>query len=265
MTTTRPAATTTVVSVHSFRGGTGKSNTTANVAAVLAGRGMRVGVVDLDILSPGIHVLFGVDQDGLRRHLDGYLWGEYPLTEAAREVTPPGVAGRIWLVASSVAPHDIARIMAEGYDVGLLGDGVRGLAAELDLDVLLLDTHPGLNEETLLSIAMSDALAIVLRPDHQDYEGTHVTVSVARKLAVPRTVLVVNKSPESFDAAEVADRVAAAYDTPVAAVVPHSEELMVLSSGGLFALRHPTHPVTALYGRLADRLLDVPAVAAGRA
>lgn len=125
--------------------------------------------------------------------------------------------------------------------------------------MLLLDTHPGLNEETLLSIAMSDALVIVLRPDHQDYEGTHVTVSVARKLAVPRTVLVVNKTPESFDAAEVARRVSAVYDTPVAAVVPHSEELMVLSSSGIFVLHHPDHPVAALYARLADRLVDAPA------
>jgi septum site-determining protein MinD len=257
---TRPA--TTVASVHSFRGGTGKSNTTANVAAVLAGRGLRVGVIDLDILSPGIHVLFGVDRP--EQHLGGFLWGRYPLRAAAREVTPPGVAGRIWLVPSSVAPHDIARIMAEGYDVGLLGDGVRELAAELELDVLLLDTHPGLNEETLLSIAMSDVLAIVLRPDHQDYEGTHVTVSVARKLAVPRTVLVVNKTPESFDAAEVAQRVAAVYDTPVAAVVPHSEELMVLSSGGIFVLHHPGHPVATLYARLADSLVETPVGTVGR-
>ncbi len=50
-----------IVSVHSFRGGTGKSNTTANVAAILASLGQRVGVVDTDIQSPGIHVLFGFD------------------------------------------------------------------------------------------------------------------------------------------------------------------------------------------------------------
>jgi MinD-like ATPase involved in chromosome partitioning or flagellar assembly len=32
----------TIVSIHSFRGGTGKSNTTANVARILAGQGRRV-------------------------------------------------------------------------------------------------------------------------------------------------------------------------------------------------------------------------------
>jgi septum site-determining protein MinD len=43
-----------IISVHSFRGGTGKSNTTANIAALLAMDGARVGVVDTDIaISPG--------------------------------------------------------------------------------------------------------------------------------------------------------------------------------------------------------------------
>jgi septum site-determining protein MinD len=45
----------TIVSVHSFRGGTGKSNTTANISGVLASQGKRVGVIDGDIQSPGIH------------------------------------------------------------------------------------------------------------------------------------------------------------------------------------------------------------------
>ena len=50
-----------IISIHSFRGGTGKSNTTANVTAHLALQGLRVGVIDTDIQSPGIHVLFGMN------------------------------------------------------------------------------------------------------------------------------------------------------------------------------------------------------------
>src|SRR5262245_53203 len=49
-----------IIAIHSFRGGTGKSNTTANIAALLAADGRRVGVIDTDIQSPGIHVLFGL-------------------------------------------------------------------------------------------------------------------------------------------------------------------------------------------------------------
>lgn len=63
-------------------------------------------------------------------------------------------------------------MLREGYDVGLLNDGFQSLIEELNLDVLRIDTHPGLNEETLLSIAISDTLLIILRPDQQDYQGT---------------------------------------------------------------------------------------------
>jgi len=247
-----------VVSVHSFRGGTGKSNTTANVATILAAEGRQVGVVDLDIQSPGIHVIFGFDQDrSMRRSLNDYLWGDCELRDAAHDVTPSSngeLAGRVWLVPSSMRPADIARVMQEGYDVNRLNEGFRRLVADLSLDVLLLDTHPGINEETLLSIAMSNALVIVLRPDQQDYEGTHVTVAVARKLDVPRMLLVVNKAPDAFDPAEVRRKVEEAYGCAVAAVLPHSDDLMVLSSSGVFALRHPDHPLTGLYRDVAAQL-----------
>lgn len=247
-----------LISVHSFRGGTGKSNTTANVATLLAAEGRQVGVVDLDIQSPGIHVIFGFDQDQAMRHsLNDYLWGECELREAAHDVTPEangGLAGRVWLVPSSMRPGDIARVMHEGYDVNRLNEGFRKLIDDLSLDVLLLDTHPGINEETLLSIAMSNVLAIVLRPDQQDYQGTRVTVAVAKKLGVPRTLLVVNKAPDVFDPNEIRAKVEEAYGCPVAAVLPHSDDLMVLASEGVFSLRYPDHPLTSLYRDVAAQL-----------
>jgi MinD-like ATPase involved in chromosome partitioning or flagellar assembly len=227
------------------------------VAALLAAEGQRVGVVDTDIQSPGIHTLFGLHQEAVRYPLNQYLWGACEITHTAHDMTASldaGLRGRLYVVPSSMKANDIARVMRDGYDVGLLNEGFRQLVKELSLDVLLLDTHPGLNEETLLSIAMSSTLAIVLRPDHQDYEGTSVTVSVARKLNVPNLVLVVNKTPSVFDPDEVRERVETAYACEVAGVLPHSDELMALSSAGIFALRSPDHPVTGQLRQIAARL-----------
>ncbi len=64
-----------IVLVHSFRGGTGKSNTTANLATATAMTGKRVAVIDTDIQSPGIHVLFGQEQVNAAQTLNQYLWG----------------------------------------------------------------------------------------------------------------------------------------------------------------------------------------------
>ena len=247
-----------VVAFHSFRGGTGKSNTTANVAVLAAARGLRVGVIDTDIQSPGIHILLGIDQSTLTRSLNDYLWGRCAIADTAHDVTDGldgGLAGRVFLIPSSIDATDIARVMHDGYDVSLLHEGIGALLRDLSLDLLLLDTHPGLNEETLLSIAVSDTVAIVLRPDQQDYEGTRVTVSVARKLKVPEMMLVVNKSPSVFDDADVKARVEAAYDCEVAVVLPHSDDLMAFSSRGVFVLDQPDHPLVALYEQLAVRVI----------
>ena len=247
-----------IISVHSYRGGTGKSNITANLASLLAGSGRRVGVVDTDIQSPGIHILFGLDEAEMRHSLNDYLWGICHIKETAHDVTPRlsgEISGRVFLIPSSMKAGDIARVLREGYDVGVLRDGFYELIEALKLDVLMIDTHPGLNEETLLSIAISDALTIVLRPDQQDYQGTSVTVEVARKLDVPRLVLVVNKVPSVFDVADVRARVEQTYGCEVAAVLPHSDEIMTLASAGIFVLRYPDHPITAALKQVAAKLV----------
>jgi len=247
-----------IVSVHSYRGGTGKSNTAANLAALLAADGRRVGVIDTDIQSPGIHILFGLEGREIHHSLNDYLWGACQIKEAAYEVTKrlgADLPGAVFVIPSSMKAGDIARVLREGYDVSVLRDGFHEALDALRLDVLMIDTHPGLNEETLLSIAISDTLLIVLRPDQQDYQGTSVTVEVARKLDVPKLFLVINKVPALFDTADVRKRVEETYDAPVAAVLPHSDEMMVLGSNGIFVLRHPDHPITAALRQVARTLV----------
>ena len=247
-----------IISIHSFRGGTGKSNTTANIATLLAMSGLRVGVVDTDISSPGIHVLFGVNADEIGFTLNDYLWGKCDIDQAAHDVTAQlgqAIKGKVYLIPSSMKPGEISRVLKEGYDVGLLNDGFNKVIDDLNLDALMIDTHPGLNEETLLSIAISDALAIIMRPDQQDYQGTSVTVEVARKLAVPRMMLVVNKMPSVLDPVEVKARVEQTYKTEVAAVLPHSDEMMALASAGIFSLYYPDHPITVMFKQIAAKLI----------
>lgn len=253
-----------IVSTHSYRGGTGKSNTTANIAATLARRGKRVAIVDTDIQSPGIHVLFNVDQQALRLTLNDYLWGRCQVEETAVDVSYAIVdeAGRsvikspgaVLLVPSSARAGEIARILKEGYDVSLLNDGFRDLADRLQLDYLLIDTHPGVNEETLLSIAVSDTLILILRPDHQDYQGTSVTLELARRLDVPQLILVVNKALPAFDFRQLSDRIATMYRAPVAAVLPLSEDMVRLGSGGIYSLLMPATPYAAGIEAIVDMI-----------
>jgi MinD-like ATPase involved in chromosome partitioning or flagellar assembly len=244
-----------IVSIHSFRGGTGKSNISANVSAQLAKLGHRVGVVDTDVNSPGIHVLFKMDEEDMDMALNDYLWDRCAIEEAAYDVTDRvgkgeigATGGQLYLIPSSMNAGEITRVVRDGYDVGLLSDGLRALIGRLNLDYLVIDTHPGLNEETLLSIAISDLLIIILRTDQQDFQGTAVTVDIARKLDVPYLYLVINKAVSSYahdNYKGLREQVEGTYDAGVAAILPLSEDVAALQSSSLFSFHlPPEHPAT---------------------
>lgn len=248
-----------IVAVHSFRGGTGKSNLTSNLAMSLAKQGKRVGIIDTDLQSPGIHVLFGLEDEATHHSLNSYLWGECAIYEAARDVSAllrqtaqsdhgqsandQTSDGAIYLVPASTKASDITRILREGYPQDKLLDGFSEMTRDLQLDFLLVDTHPGINEETLQAIAVCAVLVVVLRPDYQDYQGTSVIVELARMLSVEDLLLVVNKALPTFDVDIYRQQLETAYDVSVAEILPFSEEMMHLASSEIFSMRYPDHPL----------------------
>jgi septum site-determining protein MinD len=252
-----------IISTHSFRGGTGKSNITANLAVLVAAAGNRVGIIDTDIQSPGVHVLFNFDQQHALYSLNDYLHKRCSIEQAAYDVTaqalgnvPPAPRTRVFLIPSSIRVGEIAHILREGYDVAMLNDGIQQLVKQLELDYLFIDTHPGVNEETLLSLAISDVLVLLLRPDNQDFQGTAVTVELARRLEVPEMFFIVNKVPPGTDLAALERQVTDAFRVDVAALLPLSTDIARLASSAVFCTRFPDHPFTHDLRRAAGRLLD---------
>jgi MinD-like ATPase involved in chromosome partitioning or flagellar assembly len=253
-----------IISTHSFRGGTGKSNTTANIAVLMAKAGYRVGVIDTDIQSPGIHVMFRIEAGDMPYSLNDFLWNKCRIEQAACDVTPRSIGKieegadcpRLFIIPSSLKTGEIAKILREGYDVARLNDGFQQLIHQLRLDFLFIDTHPGVNEETLLSIAISDVLILLVRPDHQDFQGTAVAVELARKLDVPELFVVLNKVPAGMDPTVLQVQVESMYSAEVLAVLPLSIEMARTGSGDIFCNRYPNHPVTHELKSIVDRLIQ---------
>lgn len=246
--------TTELIAVHSFRGGNGKSSLTANVAALLAAAGQRVGIIDADIQSPGLHLLLGEAGKTPRKTLNDYLLGNCTVDQLALDVTAtlgPPVAGRLFLVPASLNPGTMAQVLSQGYDAQRLTRSFHELGGTLSLDTLLIDTHPGLNEEALLTMRAVGTLIVVLRPDPQDFEGTGVTVQVARQLEVPRVLLVVNQVPTGSTFQAVRARAQTTFDSEVLAVIPQSAEFMGFDEDLPFVLRHPQHPVSLALQQVA--------------
>ncbi len=248
-----------IISVHSYRGGTGKSNIAANLAYLTAKRGHRVAVLDTDLQSPGVHLLFGLEQERMPFTLSDFLFDKCELEDAVYEVGAAAPlndsGGALFLVPSSMTIESISRVLSEGYDPGKLNSHFKQLMETYDLDVLFLDTPPGLNKETLLTAAVCDALVILIRPDKQDFHGTALLTEMARRLAVPSVYLIANKVVGRLDPDEVETRMKEAFQYEVIGVLGLSEEMAGLGSRGLFCVERPSDPLAAELGRIADRLM----------
>ncbi|MBD3230280.1 MAG: AAA family ATPase [Candidatus Lokiarchaeota archaeon] len=247
-----------IVSIHSFRGGTGKSNLCANLATYSALEDKNVAVIDTDIQSPGIHVLFGFGNKNPKFTLNDYLNKKCAINKVAIDMTKDLnlSKGKIFLIPSAMEAAEITKILRNGYEVDMLSNGFDDLGDEYDLDYLFIDTHPGLNEETFLATAVSDVLLVIMRMDEQDWVGSAVTLEIAKKLELPKMGLIVNKILPDVDLKKIRKDVKKNFKVSVAGLVKYYEDLAKIGSKEIFILTNPEHEINDSIKEIYDFISD---------
>jgi MinD-like ATPase involved in chromosome partitioning or flagellar assembly len=239
--------------IHSFRHGVGRSTIAANISYLLAAAGQRVAILDTDTVTPSLHFLFGLNEQQLDCSFNHYLAGECDLTQAVHSLTArwPNLPGQLFFIPGNTGSHFHPHPLTGAPYFERVSAGCRQLMAHLNLDVLIIDTQPGLDDQTLALLTLPDILAIVLRHDWRDYQGTGVTVDVVRRLNVPHISLVINESPASFDVVKMTAELEAVFGCPVSAVLPHVDEVVTLANRNLFVTCYPHHPFTLALQNIA--------------
>jgi septum site-determining protein MinD len=248
-----------IVTLHSYRGGTGKSSITANIAVCAQRAGQRVAVLDSDLQSPGIHILFNFDPERIDLTLYDFLRGKCSISQIAYDVSQEngsGGAGKCWLVPASLTVRAITRLLDEGYDIDRLSMNFDALLEEFDLDYLFIDTHPGLNKESMLAASLSDMLIFLVRPDQQDYYGTAVLAEIAAKLEVPRLGIIASMVHSRIDPEEFKTRLAEVFGCEVFGSIPLSEDMAEMASEGLFTCLYPDHKISQEIRDITRRILS---------
>ena len=163
----------------------GKTTTTVNLAAALAGAGKRVCVVDLD---PQAHASthLGIEPDGTNPSLYDVLVSNKPIAEVRQQA-----ADNLWLL-----PSDINLAAAEVELAGIVGREVilrEALAQDPEtFDFMVMDCGPSLGVLTLNALATVDEVFIPLQPHFLALHGLskllETTALVARRINPKLTV-----------------------------------------------------------------------------
>ena len=229
-----------VITFHSFLRGTGKTTLAAQIGRLLSADA-RVALVDGDLTTPSLSQLLGMPtQPG--HTLNDYLKGLCRLSDTALRVPASpqqpvaSEAGQLFLIACDDQPDNLSRMARATVPFDELAVGLHELAAALNLDLILLDAAAGLSGLTLPQLAVADEVALVMRLDQEDYQGTGVTLEVVRRLGVQQVRLLVNMVPDTYDLEGVEEKVGSTYQAPVTALSlfpPEPERVL----GDLSALR----------------------------
>ncbi len=248
-----------IVSIVSYRGGTGKSNISANISACLMKQNMKIAVLDTDLKSPGVHLLFGLDQSNINMTLVDFLWNKCTIEDTVYDVTnqvAPQSKGKCWLVPASLSTKAISRLIAEGYDINNLNSHFDNLISHLDLDYLIIDTHPGLNEESMMATAIADILIMIIRPDQQDFYGSALIAEIIKKLEVPNVYIIANKVTSTVDKEDLKQHMKDTFGFDTIGLIPLSEEFAQLGSKNLFLLTNPNHDISDTFESIARTIIE---------
>lgn len=250
------------IAVHSFKGGTGKSTLTANLAVMLALEGRRVGVLDLDLAGPGLHVLFEMKPDEIEYTLNDYLIGRCGADKIAIDLTEKlGLKrGNLVFVPASFKAEDIVRVLSKGYEIGMFREALDVISRIHNLDYIIIDTHPGIEKSTLVSMGVCDLNMILSRMDSQDIFGTGVMMEVTKVLEKPQ-MLIANMIPPGVDKEKVKARLETLFNTKVITAIPFYTEILRALSSEVFVLRNPDHDFSAALRSVIESLqvkADIP-------
>ena len=199
--------TTRVILVASGKGGVGKSSVTANLAAALATRGLKVGVLDADVWGFSIPRMLGVSG-----RLQGRAEGDRKLMEPIERTIGAGLL-RVVSMGFLVEDEESA-LMWRGL---MLNRGVQHFLQDVvwgdDLDYLLVDMPPGTGD-VQMGVAKMVPRAEVL---------VITTPAVAAQKVAIRAVSMARKSFL---------RVAGVIENMSAFTCDHGESYALFGSGG---------------------------------
>lgn len=242
------------ISIHSSRGGTGKTLLATNLAILYAKKGFNVALLDLDFRAPSLSSIFKnvkkpSGECNLNIYLDGRCSPEAVTVDVAKEYSLPGK----FLVGFANPEVYAIRAMMEkskSWEVSAVKRlfSLRSkLFNEMDINYCIYDTSPGVQYTSINAAVSADLSVIVSTLDSLDLLGTQNILFDLYDEFEKKSVIMLNKVlPESCiwseeEKAKVISEIGERFRRPVVGAIPCYCDVLKADRSKIMAIENPLH------------------------
>jgi septum site-determining protein MinD len=250
-----------LIAIHSYKGGTGKTLLSVNLAATFAKQGKKVCIFDLDFRAPSLFSILKLEN--VETWFNDYLNNTSDINKVLVDISSriPG-NGKLYASLANPATEAIRDMSAKDrkWEMRALGRllSLRNtLLNDQKFDYLVFDTSPGLQYSSINAIVAADFVVVATTGDRSDVDGTKRMLRELYNLFEKKTGLVINKVLDSSSKAkkdEMNAKIQSIYQVPLLGIVPCFCEILRAEGNYIFPVDKPDHPFTKILDEMAKKI-----------
>lgn len=197
-----------VIGILSLKGGVGKTSSVVALGDAISDFGKKVLIVDGNLSTPNLGIHLKVIEPEVTLH---HVFNRKAnIRDAIQKLD------KFDLIPSTIFTNFVVNPFE-------LRDKIKPL--KRSYDVIILDSSPALNEETLAVMLASDELFVVTTPDHPTLSMTLKAVKLAKQRKAPVNGLILNKVHNKSFELSLRD-IEETSDVPVMAIIPYDVDFL---------------------------------------
>lgn len=250
-----------IIAVHSYKGGTGKTLLSVNLAATFAKRGKKVCIFDLDFRAPSLFAILKAENP--EAWFNDYLNNTCDINKVLVDLSSriPG-SGKFYATLANPSIEAIRDMSAkdrkwEMHALGRLLSLRNTLLNEQKFDYLFFDTSPGIQYSSINAIVAADFVVVATTGDRSDVDGTRRMLRELYNLFEKKTGLVINKVLDGASKSkrdEMTEKVRTLYQVPLLGIVPCFCDILRAEGNFIFAQDKPDHPFTKILDEMTKKI-----------
>ena len=236
-----------VILTASGKGGVGKSVFTINLGAILADRGLKIVIIDMNVGLRNLDIYLGLENKVVFDVADVLAGICKPHRAFVRDKRFP----YLYLLPSAQSGE---KLTATEQDMAKLYNQLKD-----SYDFILVDGPAGLGPWLLLAAAGADMAIIVATLDFVSLRDADMTRRILHQNGVPKMGFVLNKvnietmKDESLPSIEEATNM---LNLPLVGIIQHDNRIHIATNSGIPIVHQKGNYIERNFNRIADRLIE---------